>query len=152
MDSISLTFDPNPFVKAIEMMGDPSTPVCKLSVDQRQLIDLTACLGAFLARSDTTAILAPNDEHARMFYRWLMMAGIRVPEDLSLLSFDDLVESAYPYTISSINFGFDSLGYTAFHALLGDIPLKVDKWKSIEAKSRINHFATIGHARRIIAA
>ena len=137
--------------ETIAAMGKPSATIGALSAEQRELLEVAAYLSSFVTRPDITAIVAPNDEHARMFYRWLMMAGIRVPEDLSLLSFDDRVERAYPYTISSINFGFDSLGYTAFHILLGDVPVKVDKWKSIEAKSRINHFATIGQARRTIA-
>jgi DNA-binding LacI/PurR family transcriptional regulator len=138
--------------ETIAAMGKPSVTIGALSAEQKELLEVTAYLSSFVTRPDITAIVAPNDEHARMFYRWLKMAGIRIPEDLSLISFDDRVESAYPYTISSINFGFDSLGYTAFHILLGDVPVKVDEWKSIEAKSRINHFATIGQARRTIAA
>jgi DNA-binding LacI/PurR family transcriptional regulator len=36
-----------------------------------------------------TAILAPNDLAALQFYEALLKAGIRVPEDMSLIGFDD---------------------------------------------------------------
>jgi len=134
-------------IKVIEAMGDPATPIGTLTADQKEVMVLTAHLGAFCINPAFTAIIAPNDEHARMFYRWFLVAGIRIPKDISLLSFDDRVESSYPYTISSINFGFDSLGFTAFHTMLGDIPVKADKWLSVAAKCRINHYATIGRAR-----
>jgi len=134
-------------IPLIGAMGDQSACMGAIDPDHRELLILTAHLGAFLQTPDLTAIIAPNDELARMFYRWFLVVGIKVPEDLSLLSFDDRVDSAYPYTISSINFGFDNLGFTAFHAILGDIPVKTDKWLSVAAKCRINHYATLGQAR-----
>jgi len=129
-------------------MGRESARISALAGDQKDLIHLTAHLGAFMIQPGLTAIVAPNDELARRFYPWFAAAKIRVPEDCTLLSFDDRQEKTYPYTISSINFGFDNLGYTAFHILLGDIPIAADKYLSVTAKSRINHYATIGPAHR----
>jgi len=146
LSSIKLPFARR-MTRTISAMGEPSTTIDTLAADQKESLELTAYLGAFLASPDVTGIVAPNDEHARLFYRWSRTVGLQIPEDLSLLSFDDRVESAYPYTISSINFGFDSLGYTAFHAMLGDIPVKTDTWRSVAAKCRINHYATLGRAR-----
>lgn len=146
LDRIAAPFARN-MVPVIRAMEGQCENFGSLAPDQKELVELTAHLGAFLLNHDLTAIIAPNDEFARMFYRWFLVAGIRIPEDISLLSFDDRVESSYPYTISSINFGFDSLGFTAFHVILGDVSVKVDAWRSVAAKSRINHYATLGRAR-----
>jgi DNA-binding LacI/PurR family transcriptional regulator len=101
----------------------------------------------FLPPDGPTAIIAPYDEHARRLYRWLIVLGVRIPEDLSLVSFDDRQELLYPYTISSVNFGFANLGYAAFHSIIGDVPIKIDRRRSLGVASRLNHFATIGQAR-----
>lgn len=127
-------------------MGSPATPFASLSDDQKEMVLLTSHLGPFVLFPGLTAVIAPNDKHARQFFRWFTAAGIQIPQDLSLVSFDDRQEVTWPHAISSVNFGFDSLGYTAFHALLGDVPVKTDRWRSVSAKSRLNHSATIGLA------
>jgi len=77
-----------------------------------------------------------------------MAAGIDVPGELSLVSFDDRLEEVYPYAISSVNFGFEELGYTAFHIMPGDISIRPDGQRTMHAKCRLNHCATIGPARK----
>jgi len=134
------------FVRRVEKMGKPSARFSDLSHECRELVLLTAHLAPFLMTHGLTAFIAPSDTYARQIYRWLIAAGFSLPESISLLSFDDRQEVTYPHAISSVNFGFDNLGFTAFHALLGDIPVKIDKWRSVAAKSRINHYATIGPA------
>jgi DNA-binding GntR family transcriptional regulator len=135
-------------IDAVGAMGTSSTRVGDLSPAQQELIHLTPHLGAFLAKPDLTAIVAPNDEHARRFYRWCAAASTKIPDNLSLLAFDNWIEGSFPYAISSINFGFDNLGYAAFHILLGDVPVKVNNSRMVQTKSRINHYATIGEAGR----
>jgi DNA-binding LacI/PurR family transcriptional regulator/DNA-binding transcriptional regulator YhcF (GntR family) len=131
----------------LDDLQQPDTPCSGLAPACQDLLNLTASAGALVGRSDVTALVAPNDEYARKIFRWLTVLGVDVPERLSLISFDDRQEMLYPYTISSVNFGFDGLGYTAFHLILGDIPVKVDKERSLAANSRINHPATLGPAR-----
>jgi DNA-binding transcriptional regulator YhcF (GntR family) len=130
----------------LDGLHTPGARCADLPAAYQDLLLLTARAGMFTGPAGPTAIIAPNDEHARRIYTWLSVLGVRVPADLSLVSFDDRQEALYPYTISSVNFGFDNLGYTAFHLILGDIPVKVDKRRSLAAISRLNHYATIGSA------
>lgn len=44
---------------------------------------------ALISRPEITAIIAHDDEHAVRLHKALRQAGIRVPEDISLLSYDD---------------------------------------------------------------
>lgn len=67
-----------------------------------------------------SAILALNDHTALEYYRFLRIAGIDVPKRLSLISFDNLPRSVFT-PISTIDFGFEHLGYTAAHVIIGDI-------------------------------
>jgi hypothetical protein len=133
----------HPFARILlRRIGENPPP----GAEQRRLLHLSGFLGAFLMVPELTAFIAPSDTYAAQVYRWLLFAGMRVPEDLSLVSFDDRLEETYPHSISSINFGFDQLGFAAFHAMLGDIPVKVDKWLSVAAVARINHVGTLGLA------
>jgi DNA-binding transcriptional regulator YhcF (GntR family) len=72
-------------------------------------------------RLGATAILAANDDVARRVYSLFMNRGIRIPDRISLLSFDN---SQMVFPFDSVDFGFDNLGYSAFHSLLGDIPMR----------------------------
>jgi LacI family transcriptional regulator len=68
-----------------------------------------------------TALIIPRDRAVMPAYSALTRLGIRIPEDLSLISFDNYLRySLRPVTTVSI--GDDDLGYRAFHAIAGDIP------------------------------
>jgi hypothetical protein len=116
----------------------------RMPADIRRLLLSTVRLGAMIVRHRPTALIAPSDEHAHECYRWLAAAGFSIPRDMTLVSFDDNLDTLYPYPISSVNFGFDYLGYACFHVLLGDLRIPTDRWKSIGARPRINHPGTIG--------
>lgn len=85
------------------------------------VIRQTPFLAPFFRDHRPTALLAPNDLRAREYYFWLSAAGIEVPRDLSLLSFDNSSEVS-PLPISSIDFGFGHLGFEVFHLFLGALP------------------------------
>ncbi|HYJ67894.1 MAG TPA: LacI family DNA-binding transcriptional regulator [Nocardioidaceae bacterium] len=52
-------------------------------------------IGKSLAHADTTAVFAANDQMALGIMRALAEAGRRVPEDTSVVGFDDLPEAQY---------------------------------------------------------
>jgi len=88
---------------------------------QRFLIERTPSI-ACLINSGITALISMNDRMAYQLYSWCRAAGISVPRQLSLISFDNLPETeGMPFT--TIDFGFSRLGYLGLHAILGDIPL-----------------------------
>ena len=131
-------------LEALAILGRSEWSFSQLPDNYKGLVHLTAHLGALVTHPGLTALIAPSDRHARFYYRWLQAAGIRVPHDLSLISFDDRQERLYPYSISSVNYGFDDLGFVAFHLLLGDMPVKPDALRSVKSRCRINHLATMG--------
>ncbi len=88
---------------------------------RKTVIDATPSMKE-IVQWGATGIIAPNDAIAYEYYVWLQTAGIRVPEDISLISFDNAPESE-TYPISTIDPGFSRLGYLAAHMLIGDIPL-----------------------------
>jgi DNA-binding LacI/PurR family transcriptional regulator/DNA-binding transcriptional regulator YhcF (GntR family) len=80
---------------------------------------------SLLADGRPTAILCMNDHLARQYYLILQLLGVKIPDDISILSFDNIAESIY-VPVSTIDFGFERLGYLAAHIFIGDIPVKSD--------------------------
>ncbi|MFE7764097.1 LacI family DNA-binding transcriptional regulator [Streptomyces sp. NPDC057438] len=75
--------------------------------------------GARLARDrDVTAILCGNDDLALGVLRALHHAGRRVPEDVSVIGFDDAPHSAYVTpSLTTVRMDFQGLGRAAFGLL-----------------------------------
>lgn len=96
----------------------------------------TVFLKKILKMNKFSALLAPNDVAAKGFYRALRQLGRRVPEDISLLSWDNRPD-LMPYPISSIDFGLDELAYRTVHLLLGVLPVKVGRSKTLYAKNSV---------------
>ena len=76
--------------------------------------------GAILAQDQKcTAILACNDNMANGAMQALNDAGRRVPDDVSIIGFDDSLADSVPHTIlSSIRFDHQKLGARAFEEVL----------------------------------
>ncbi len=104
-------------------------------------------LTALMYHPDVTAVVAANDKAARNFImRSLAELGIRVPEDVSLLSFDNQFrETCAPPT--TVEFGFFDLGYKSFHALVGDVPVQINRHNEIRAIPFIVDRDTVGWKR-----
>ncbi len=83
-----------------------------------------------------TAILAPHDALAVRYFRALHRLGIRVPEQISILSFDNLY-TLKPTPVSTIDFGLEQLGYQAFHILFGVIPIKAGHSRQILGHAKL---------------
>jgi DNA-binding transcriptional regulator YhcF (GntR family)/DNA-binding LacI/PurR family transcriptional regulator len=90
-----------------------------------------------------TAILAPNDYFAHQYYLWFREMGLRVPGDVTLLSFDNNHWSR-PFSISSIDFGFSDLSYQVAHIFLGDIPVRPDALHNLRSRPVLMGRDTLG--------
>lgn len=86
--------------------------------------DWTAASGhsaaqALAADPAVTAVFAANDQMALGVIRALADAGRRVPEDVSVVGFDDIADAAdYRPPLTTVRQGFDALGELAVAALI----------------------------------
>jgi hypothetical protein len=100
-----------------------------------------------LLEAECTALIALNDWRAHQYLVWFRNAGLRIPEDMSIVSFDNLAESE-TVPISTVDFGFARLGYLAAHILIGDIPVKADKQGNIAGICTLMDRGSIGMPRK----
>ncbi len=96
-----------------------------------------------LQNSSIDCFIAPNDQMARRIRAWGDSTGCKAARSKPLLSFDDRLEILYPYRVSSVNFGFDVLGTTAFRIITGTGPAGPGRSRTISAVPRINHLHTV---------
>ncbi|GAQ58598.1 LacI family DNA-binding transcriptional regulator [Streptomyces acidiscabies] len=77
-------------------------------------------LGRQLAKNpEVTAVFASNDQMALGILRALHEAGRRVPEDVSIVGYDDVPEAAhYLPPLTTIRTDFQEIGTRSLHALL----------------------------------
>lgn len=83
--------------------------------------------GQLLARDpDVTAILCGNDDLALGVFRALHEAGRRIPDDISVIGFDDAPQSAFlTPSLSTVRLDFVGLGRACFDVLwdqISDVP------------------------------
>lgn len=98
-------------------------------------------------KEDITAVIAPNDLSARgMHYSWIRNLGIKIPKDLSIISFDNFYRY-YPFPLTTVDPGFNSLGYAAFHTIIGDIPIEKDRRNQIWAKPEVVNKGSVAMPR-----
>jgi DNA-binding LacI/PurR family transcriptional regulator len=89
--------------------------------------------------------MAMNDLMAREYYFWLKFLDIRIGKQVSLVSFDNLPDSVI-YPVSTIDFGFARLGHCAAHIIVGDLPVKADRWGNIPGTCTLINRGSIGPA------
>ncbi len=100
----------------------PDIPLAELSTQER-IVRCSLMLYPMLVDSGISVIISPNDLTARRVHRpCLATLGLKVPQSISMLGFDNSYRYSF-YPLTSIDFGFERLGYAAFHLLLQDIPL-----------------------------
>lgn len=100
-------------------------------------------IGRALKYKEVTAWIAPRDQTAYHLFWWMQAAGLGVPEDISLLSFDN----RHARGVSSIDFGFGYLGYAAFHSIFGIIKLRRCRGGRIPNRPYLLDRGTIGWPR-----
>ena len=84
----------------------------------------------------TTIWMGPNDYYQQKLYLWSTLVGLRVPEDLSLISFDNATEW-FTFPLSSIDPGFSYLGFCAAHAFIGDTAIRTDRHGYVPSRCRL---------------
>ena len=86
-----------------------------------------------MAKPNFTALVAANDNMALGAYRALYQAGIAIPDDVSIVGFDDIPEAAY-YTpsLTTVRVDHIQLGMAGFEYL---IQLLDDPETSIEPRT-----------------
>lgn len=82
--------------------------------------ELAAAAEHLLALAEPpTAVAAVNDLHAFAFIRELSARGLRVPEDMSVMGFDDIESySPHPATLTTVHQPFFQIGQRAAQLLL----------------------------------
>ncbi|MEX1658161.1 substrate-binding domain-containing protein [Streptomyces pseudovenezuelae] len=71
------------------------------------------------ADREVTAVFCANDHMALGLLRALQQAGLRVPEDISVVGFDDMPEAEYfGPSLTTVRQDFDELGRRALRALI----------------------------------
>ncbi|WP_329222067.1 LacI family DNA-binding transcriptional regulator [Streptomyces sp. NBC_01485] len=77
------------------------------------------CGQRIAANPDVTAVFCANDHMALGLLRALQQAGRRVPEDISVIGFDDIPEAEYfGPPLTTVRQDFDELGRRALRALI----------------------------------
>lgn len=82
-----------------------------------------------------TAIIAPNDWFGVRYNGLLNRAGIRVPNECSLISFDNR-QGLFFRPLTTVDFGFASLAHMTFRLFLKDLPSSKNK-SNIPATSMV---------------
>jgi DNA-binding LacI/PurR family transcriptional regulator/DNA-binding transcriptional regulator YhcF (GntR family) len=119
----------------------------------KSLIEKTPSLANLLRDHAPTALIALNDYMAREYYYWFTALGIRIPLDISMVSFDNL--PAWTFSpVSTIDWGFERLGYQAAHIMINDLPVRADREGGIPGSCTLIHRGSIGkpvNSRRMLS-
>lgn len=80
--------------------------------------DFTGLAQALHGENPPTACFATTDFHALQAINWLKEQGFRVPEDISMVGFDDLPDVLSDYPLTTVHQDFFARGYEACQRLL----------------------------------
>lgn len=84
-------------------------------------MDINLIRRAFEGDEAPTAIFAASDEKAMRAIVWLEENGYSVPEDISVIGFDDLPEAVRNYPLTTIRQDFYGRGYLACESVLSQL-------------------------------
>jgi DNA-binding LacI/PurR family transcriptional regulator len=113
--------------------------------------EVCAAVDAFIhANQSITALFFSNDELALVASDYLRSKNIRIPEEISIISFDDIDRSAFcPIPLTTVHQDFFELGKVAADVLLQKLNGKADiRPIQIFSKPRLVERASVGMARK----
>lgn len=96
---------------------------CAVHFDDHERSD-SLLLDALRAHPEITAIVARNDDHASMIYSALQHAGLRVPQDMSLIGCDDtevIVDEHQENLLTTVRLPLRRIGYDGTKLLISRI-------------------------------
>jgi DNA-binding transcriptional regulator YhcF (GntR family) len=94
-----------------------------------------------------TALIGLNQWLAVNYRHWCMATDVKIPEDLSMISFDNILRFS-PHPISTVDMQLEKSGYSAAHILIGDIPVKTNRWGNIVTYPQYFDRGSIGRVFR----
>jgi hypothetical protein len=136
-----------PLLLPFRILADYGQHALKDDFDRRNIVTLSPLMTHLLSDQRVTAIICANDQVAQIVWEWLMAADIPVPGDMSLISFDNSPK-IQTWPVDSISFGFEGLGYAAFHAIAGDIPIRKATTTTIASTPAVARRGSVGTPRR----
>ena len=96
-----------------------------------------------VAREDVTAVFAANDQMALGILRALCEAGLRVPQDVSVVGFDDIPEAAYLIPpLTTIRQDFPAVGRRAIEVLQAAITQRTEALPRLIDPDLVLRFST----------
>jgi DNA-binding transcriptional regulator YhcF (GntR family) len=97
----------------------------------------TPAISDLLFTDKVTAMIGLSDFHTACLSVWLKLAGIEVPGQCALISFDNYPVSQL-LNFTSIDFNYRLLGYRATHKIINDIPVPLQSGRYIIAPPVLN--------------
>jgi hypothetical protein len=117
------------------------------SLMRAELVRELPSLARLAFDSPVTAVVALNQRFATSYYYWFRQVDVSIPQDLSLITFDNrAILGRHP--ITTIDLCLESLGYKAAHVLVGDIPIKADRWGNIVSTPCLAGGCSVGPPRK----
>lgn len=111
------------YAGALTLAGAPPDPDLIFAVSHTDTAHVAPACDHFFGLTDPpTAVLAMNDPLAYRFIAECQKRGIRVPEDISVVGFDDLEQhSPRPSLLTTLHQPFDKMGRRAAELLLSRV-------------------------------
>lgn len=142
LQKIKETLATGPFAVQVDKARDIYR---KAPFGEQLLADAESILG-MCGTKQPTAIIAPNDNIAQEIFLLLYTFGIRIPRDISLISFDNVGTSRY-FPISTVDFGLSTVGFKVAHLFIGDMAVPVDRHGTVHTRCTLLDRGSLAEAR-----
>ena len=120
------------YQKALEESGIPVDDALILPCISRQTADIRAALESFLGSTNFTAVFAGSDHRAIVAMDFFREKGYRIPEDISIVGFDNLSISAQPvYSLTTVDVNKELMAEKAMAMMLDRLKGNEVKHKSV---------------------